>query len=187
MLRSSEEQCKMCLKISRWKERRGRHSCTSSHLPLVKDYPLRFLFFGTPVWACERHVVPSSIPHYSVRGDLEHKTEGMQTGEVLSDCIFVWSCCYSDGWIKRWAKKPRDKAQKLSNTVMPLSGACCSSVNLQYRDVRSQGWELLFMYWNISRVLWINKNNEVMLLTYCYFRSFTAMSGSICCQFLISI
>lgn len=95
--------------------------------------------------------------------------------------LYEAGCC-NNSWLKRWAKKTRDKAQKLSNTAMHVSGAYCSAVSLQLRGVRPQVWVVLFVYWNISSVLWITKNNMKL----CSLHSVT-LEVSVQCHLLCSI
>lgn len=112
MLESSEEQCRMCLQIAHWKEKRESHSCTSSHLPVVKDCPIRCLFYGIPVCTSVSATHLLQVSHTTM-SEKTWSTEQKARRQIkLRRSQIPYVCeagCYNNSWLKTWAKKTRTR------------------------------------------------------------------------------
>ena len=112
MLDSAEEQCRMCLQIAHWKEKRERHSCTSSHLPVVKDCPIRCLFSGIPVCTSVSAAQLLQASHTTMSEQTWSTKQKVCTQAKLRCSQITYLCeagCHNNGWLKTWAKKTRTR------------------------------------------------------------------------------
>lgn len=139
MLESSEMQCRICLRIALWKEKRGKHPCTSSHLLSAKDWPIRCLFSGTPVCTCV-----SAAPFLKAfHTTMSEKTWGSkdkvhrQSWSALRLHIYRKLAVAMMAGLKGGPRRPQTRHKKC-NTIMPASGGYCSALSLKTRAVRFQ-------------------------------------------------
>lgn len=120
----------------------GKKKKASLHklpLPISQGLPHQmFILWHSSVSMCECYPVPTSIPYCNVK-ELEHKTAGMLQAKVkCSHITYLYEAgCYVMARLKRGPWKTRDKAQKLSNTVVHVSRRLlfCSESALQRYEI----------------------------------------------------
>ena len=160
MLESSEMQCRICLRIALWKEKRGKHPCTSSHLLSAKDWPIRCLFSGTPVCTCV-----SAAPFLKAfHATMSEKTWGSKDKVHRQSWSALRLHIYRKLAVTMMAglKVGREDHRQGTKSAIP---SCLHQEATVLHWVwklelwGSKGWVLLSVLWNISQVLWITENN----------------------------